>query len=77
MLWVPDAEAKGIWAAAQIRPTTGPTTLLEDVVGTFVPAQAPPDARGRASGERPSRRREGDPEWRDDVPVRVETCRSA
>lgn len=38
VLWVPDAEAKGRWAAAQIRPTTGPTTLQEDVVGTFVPS---------------------------------------
>ncbi|RLV56800.1 ATPase [Aeromicrobium phragmitis] len=39
VLWLPDAEKKGRWAAAQIRPTTGPTTLLEDVVGTFVPRQ--------------------------------------
>ncbi len=39
VLWVPDAEAKGMWAAAQIRPTTGPTTLLEDVAGTFVPSE--------------------------------------
>ena len=38
VLWLPDAEAKGRWAAAQIRPTTGPTTLQEDVVGTFVPS---------------------------------------
>lgn len=37
VLWVPDAEAKGMWAGAQIRPTTGPTTLLEDVAGTFLP----------------------------------------
>ena len=42
VLWVPDAESKGMWAAAQIRPTTGPTTLLEDVVGTFVPAKSAP-----------------------------------
>ncbi|MGH3474208.1 MAG: sensor histidine kinase [Aeromicrobium sp.] len=42
VLWVPDAESKGLWAAAQIRPTTGPTTLLEDVVGTFVPAKRAP-----------------------------------
>ncbi len=42
VLWVPDAESKGLWAAAQIRPTTGPTTLLEDVVGTFVPAKSAP-----------------------------------
>lgn len=39
VLWVPDAESKGFWAAAQIRPTTGPTTLLEDVAGTFVPSE--------------------------------------
>ena len=38
VLWVPDAEAKGMWAGAQIRPTTGPTTLLEDVAGSFVPS---------------------------------------
>ncbi|MGA8986700.1 sensor histidine kinase [Aeromicrobium sp.] len=38
VLWVPDSEAKGMWAGAQIRPTTGPTTLLEDVAGTFLPA---------------------------------------
>ncbi|MRJ76702.1 ATPase [Aeromicrobium sp. SMF47] len=37
VLWVPDGEAKGMWAAAQIRPTTGATTLLEDVAGTFLP----------------------------------------
>ena len=40
VLWVPDAEAKGMWAGAQIRPTTGPTTLLEDVAGTFLPSKA-------------------------------------
>ncbi|AXT85593.1 ATPase [Aeromicrobium sp. A1-2] len=38
VLWVPDSEAKGMWAGAQIRPTTGPTTLLEDMAGTFLPA---------------------------------------
>ncbi|MGJ9421096.1 sensor histidine kinase [Aeromicrobium sp. CF3.5] len=38
VLWVPDAEAKGMWAAAQIRPTTGPTTLLDDLAGAFVPS---------------------------------------
>ena len=40
VLWVPDAEEKGHWAAAQIRPTTGPTTLLEDVAASFRPAEA-------------------------------------
>ncbi|MDR7086390.1 two-component sensor histidine kinase [Aeromicrobium panaciterrae] len=38
VLWVPDSESKGMWAGAQIRPTTGPTTLLEDAAGTFLPA---------------------------------------
>lgn len=55
VLWVPDAEAKGQWAAAQIRPTTGPTTLLEDVAGSFRSTEA--DIGGHAvpvvHGERP------------------------
>ncbi len=38
VLWIPDAESRGMWAGAQIRPTTGPTTLLEDVAGTFLPS---------------------------------------
>ena len=42
VLWLPDAESKGMWAAAQIRPTTGPTTLLEDVAGTFMPGKSAP-----------------------------------
>ena len=42
VLWLPDAESKGLWAAAQIRPTTGPTTLLEDVAGTFMPMKSAP-----------------------------------
>ena len=54
-----------------MRPTTGPTAYVDDIVGTFVPAGRRPllDAaydQGRLV-------REGDPEWRDDVPVRVET----
>lgn len=44
VLWVPDAESKGLWAVAQIRPTTVATTLLEDVTGTFVPAEKSPAA---------------------------------
>jgi two-component sensor histidine kinase len=45
ILWVPDAEARGQWAASQIRPTTGPTTLLEDVAGTFAPTEDGPAGR--------------------------------
>ena len=37
VLWLPDREARGFWAGAQMRPTTGPTSLVDDVVGTFVP----------------------------------------
>jgi len=71
VLWLPDKEGKGFWAAGQMRPTTGPTAYVDDVIGTFVPAGRRPlidaaYAEGRLV-------REGDPEWRDDVPVRVET----
>lgn len=33
ILWVPDRDPNQMWAVAQIRPTTGPTALLDDVVG--------------------------------------------
>ncbi len=71
VLWLPDREGGGFWAGAQMRPTTGPTAYVDDVVGTFVPRGRRPMldaayAEGRLV-------REGDPEWRDHVPVRVET----
>ncbi len=71
VLWLPDHEGRGFWAAGQMRPTTGPTAYVDDVIGTFVPVGRRPlidaaYAHGRLV-------REGDPEWRDDVPVRVET----
>ena len=71
VLWLPDREGKGFWSGAQMRPTTGPTAYVDDVVGTFIPVGRRPlldaaFAQGRLV-------REGDPEWRDDVPVRVET----
>lgn len=70
VLWLPDREGTGLWAGAQMRPTTGPTAYVDDMVGLFVPSGRRPLldealARGRVA-------REGDPEWRDDVPVRVE-----
>ena len=40
MLWVPDRDENVYWAAAQIRPTTGPTCLVDDVVGDLI-AYAP------------------------------------
>lgn len=37
VLWVRDREDRGMWAVAQVRPTTGPTTMGVDVAGSFVP----------------------------------------
>ena len=71
VLWLPDREGKGFWAAGQMRPTTGPTAYVDDILGSFAPTGRRPlvdqaYAEGRLI-------REGDPEWRDDVPVRNET----
>ena len=70
VLWLPDRDGHGYWGGAQVRPTTGPTAFVDDLVGAFVP-------RGRralldAAFDEGRIAREGDPEWRDDVPVRVE-----
>ncbi|EON24639.1 histidine kinase, dimerization/phosphoacceptor [Nocardioides sp. CF8] len=70
VMWLPDREGHGFWACGQMRPTTGPTSLPDDVVGTFLPV-----GRRRMVDEAYQHGRlvrEGDPEWRDDVPVRVE-----
>jgi len=70
VLWLRDSEGRGFWAGAQMRPTTGPTALEDDVVGTFLPT-----GRRRMldqAWELGRLVREGDPEWQDDVPVRVE-----
>ncbi|MBO9519915.1 MAG: sensor histidine kinase [Nocardioidaceae bacterium] len=70
VLWLPGRDGGGLWAAGQMRPTTGPTALIDDVVGTFVPAGRRPLLDAALRDGRIAR--EGDPEWRDDVPVRVE-----
>ncbi|GAA2106091.1 PAS domain-containing sensor histidine kinase [Microlunatus panaciterrae] len=36
VLWVQDTDPNVYWAAAQIRPTTGPTALVDDVVGDLI-----------------------------------------
>jgi two-component system, sensor histidine kinase PdtaS len=72
VLWVPAREGSGFWAAAQMRPTTGPTAYVEDFVGTFAPYGKFPlvDAAYQSGVIR----RDADPEWwGDDLPVRVET----
>ncbi|MDN7120596.1 histidine kinase N-terminal domain-containing protein [Nocardioides sp. ChNu-153] len=71
VMWLPDRDGKGFWAVAQMRPTTGPTALVDDVVGEFVEVGRRPLLDGALRHRKLLR--EGDPEWRDDVPVRVET----
>ncbi|WP_028984865.1 sensor histidine kinase [Sporichthya polymorpha] len=70
VLWLPVRDGTGYLAAAQMRPTTGPTAFHDDLVGSFT-----------ARGHRPLLDiahdearivREGDPELRSDVPVRME-----
>src|SRR3954470_20197766 len=70
ILWLPDREGNGYWAAAQMRPTTGPTAYVDDLVGAFVPQGRRPLLDAAYEQQRVAR--EGDPEWRDDIPVRVE-----
>ncbi|PSL06660.1 two-component sensor histidine kinase [Haloactinopolyspora alba] len=70
VLWVPDRDDEGYRAVAQMRPTTGPTAYVEDLVGSYlVKGRRPLIDTAYAEGVI---RREGDPEWWDDVPVRVE-----
>lgn len=40
ILWVPDRDPNVFWAAAQVRPTTGPTALDHDVVGADIAYEA-------------------------------------
>ncbi|HET8718555.1 MAG TPA: histidine kinase N-terminal domain-containing protein [Nocardioidaceae bacterium] len=70
VLWVRDREGIGWWAAAQMRPTTGPTAYVDDLVGAFVPTGRRPLLDSALEHGRVAR--EGDPEWRDDIPVRSE-----
>ena len=71
VLWLPDRAGTGFWAGGQMRPTTGPTAYVDDILGSFAPTgRRPLVDRAYAEGRLV---REGDPEWRDDVPVRNET----
>ncbi|MEZ5161351.1 MAG: histidine kinase N-terminal domain-containing protein [Marmoricola sp.] len=66
----PRQKWRGFWAAAQIRLTTGPTAHVHDLVVIVRHAcQAPAPDPGLTEGRIVC---EGDPEWRDEVPVRVE-----
>ncbi len=70
VLWLPDRDGSGYWAVAQMRPTTGPTAYVDDLVGAFVAVGRRPLIDSAYQHQRVAR--EGDPEWRDDIPVRVE-----
>ena len=70
ILWAPFRDEGGWLALAQMRPTTGPTSLLDDVVGTV----AGPEDQRLLNIARDERRiwRESDPDWTNGVPVRTE-----
>src|SRR3984885_8387815 len=75
ILWVPTrapeaARNSGWVAVAQMRPTTGPTSFPDDVVGSRVA----PGERPVLDTARTERRihRERDPDWTSGVPVRAE-----
>ena len=75
ILWVPtrapDGSPGADWVAvAQMRPTTGPTSFPDDVVGTQVAAGDRP-LLNTARAERRIHR-ESDPDWTSGVPVRAE-----
>jgi two-component system, sensor histidine kinase PdtaS len=70
VLWVPTVEGARYVAVAQMRPTTAPTAYLDDIVGTEVRRGSRPMIDAALDEGRIVR--EGDPEWRNDVPVRVE-----
>jgi two-component system, sensor histidine kinase PdtaS len=75
ILWAPTrkalASAEQTWIAiAQMRPTTGPTSFQDDVVGAF----AKPEEQRLLDVAQQERRiwRESDPDWTSGVPVRTE-----
>jgi two-component sensor histidine kinase len=71
VLWLADREGGGFVAAAQMRPTTGPTAQHDDLVGQWVPRGRRPQLDSAYDEGRICRER--DPDWPGDVPVREET----
>jgi two-component system, sensor histidine kinase PdtaS len=71
VLWVPTADESRYVAVAQMRPNTGPTSYVDDLVGHVVPRGKRPMLDQAFDEGRIIR--EGDPEWREAVPVRVES----
>ena len=56
VLWLHDSDRGRWWAVAQVRPTTGPTTLDTDIVGTWF-AGGPDDRPERSSADPETRTR--------------------
>ena len=69
ILWAPVRDDGGWLALAQMRPTTGPTSLQDDVSGPW-----PAGDQRLLNVARAERRiwRESDPDWTNGVPVRTE-----
>jgi two-component sensor histidine kinase len=71
VLWVPTQDGTRYVSVAQMRPNTGPTSYQDDMVGHLVPRGYRPMLDAALDEGRIVR--EGDPEWREEVPVRVES----
>ncbi|GAA4357829.1 PAS domain-containing sensor histidine kinase [Angustibacter luteus] len=69
VLWVPAGD--GWLAVAHVRPTTGATAFVDDVVGQDVARGRRPQLDRAFDEQRICRER--DPDWQDDVPLREET----
>jgi hypothetical protein len=69
VLWVP-ATGGGWYAAAHVRPTTGPMVFFEDVVGRRLDRGRRPALDQAFTDRRIVRER--DPDWRDHMPIREE-----
>jgi two-component sensor histidine kinase len=70
VLWLPRADGSGYVAGAQLRPTTGPTSYAQDMVGRAMDVGRRPLVDGAFESGRI--RRDSDPEWWDAIPVRIE-----
>jgi two-component system, sensor histidine kinase PdtaS len=70
-LWAPTVDGSGWLAMAQMRPTTGPTAVYDDVVGLKIRTGQRPLLEAALAEQRVCR--EGDPDWTTGVPVRAET----
>ncbi len=71
ILWAPVRDGSGWLAMAQMRPTTGPTAVHDDVVGLRIRTGQRPLLDAAIAQRRICR--EGDPDWTSGVPVRAET----